>query len=478
MNTKGIMSYFYAAKRVLVTVIIIALSSTAAVAASAAAPVIKMPVITKPVIKMPAINTPVIKIPATNKPVIKMPAIKIPAIEKPVIKKPATKKPATKKPATKKPAKKKPATKKPAKKKPATKKPATKKPATKKPATKKPATKKIERSFEHAQSPKSFETEIGLNGLNPNVVDPNSEESSELTIKEIAMNMNPDSNTGRPKAATVNPVDHDAQNVPIGNEILDLRDQYDLSAEDLIANDLILDEMNIDELLNDIEGHEQLINEIIQGGTHNGDQDTTENNGGGGDDDANDGDNDYSNNGNTNPGSEANWTLDEFKDWYYEGDIPPAGGDETPGGDDTPDSETSDNEDEDGSGDGIMSTGNEDGSPPWVNHLDDITGQEDIIPEVSTIEIPLDEFTNYLQKSGQTINRSPEFLTKDGVINHDHTSVTMNSAFADNGEFIIEAIPSVRETTRAEGLSIIPHIQAKNFSELIPTITIDTIQDI
>ncbi len=142
MNTKGIMSYFYAAKRVLVTVIIIALSSTAAVAASAAAPVIKMPVITKPVIKMPAINTPVIKIPATNKPVIKMPAIKIPAIEKPVIKKPATKKPATKKPATKKPATKKPAIKKPAIKMQAINKPVIKMPAINKPVIKMPVIEK------------------------------------------------------------------------------------------------------------------------------------------------------------------------------------------------------------------------------------------------------------------------------------------------------------------------------------------------
>ena len=124
---------------------------------------------------------------------------------------------------------------------------------------------------------------------------------------------------------------------------------------------------------------------------------------------------------------------------------------------------------------------NEDDLPPWVHHFDDITGQEDVIPEVSTIEIPLHESNNHLQKSGQAINPSQEFLAKDGVINHDHTSVTMKSAFADNGEFIIEAIPSVGETYRAEGLfpcPTIPHIQAKNFSELIPTIAMTTIQDI
>ena len=352
-----------------------------------------------------------------------------------------------------------------------------------------------EGSFEHDQIPHSLETEKGLNRLKPKAVDPNSLDR----LNPKAVEPNPDSNTVSSKFPTLKPFGHDAKNGPMGSEVLDPRDQDGLSTEVLIPNDLILDEMNIDELLNDIEGHEQLIIEIIQGGTHNGDQDTTENNGGGGDDDANDGNNDYSNNGNTNPGSEANWTLEEFKTWYYEGDIPPAGGDETPGGDDNPDddnethpelrnddtaladSETSDNEDEDGSGDGIMSTGNEDGSPPWVNHLDDITGQEDVMPEVSTIEIPLYESTNHLQKSGQTINQSPEFLAKDGVINHDHTSVTMKSAFADNGEFIIEAIPSVGATYRAEGLfpcPTIPHIQAKSFSELMPTIAMTTIQDI
>ena len=129
---------------------------------------------------------------------------------------------------------------------------------------------------------------------------------------------------------------------------------------------------------------------------------------------------------------------------------------------------------DDGDGGGL-------GDPSWANPLDNITGQEDVIPEVSTIEIPLYESTNHLQKSGQTINQNPEFLAKDGVINHDHTPVTMKSAFADNGEFIIEAIPSVGETYRAEGLfpcPTIPHIQAKNFSELIPTIAMTTIQDI
>ena len=336
---------------------------------------------------------------------------------------------------------------------------------------------------------------MGLHRLNPKAVDPNSLDR----LNPKAVEPNPFGNADRPELQTLSQFGHNASNGPIEDEILDLRDQYGLSAECLIANDLILDEMNIDQLLNDIEAREQLINEIMQSGTHNRNEDPTENNGGG---DANDGNNDYSNNGNTNPGSEANWTLDEFKQWYYEGNIPPAGSDETPGGNENPDgdenpdddnethpelrnddtaladSETSDDGDEDGSGDGIMSTGNEDSSPPWVNHLDDLTGQEDIIPEVSTIEITLDEFTNYLQKSGQTINRSPGFLTKDGVINHDHTSLTMNSAFADNGEFTIQAIPSVGETTRAEGLSIIPHIQAKDFSELMPTITTDTIPDI
>ena len=104
----------------------------------------------------------------------------------------------------------------------------------------------------------------------------------------------------------VSPFGHNAPNRPIEDEILDLRDQYGLSTEGLIANDLILDEMNIDQLLNDIEAREQLINEIMQSGTHNGNEGPTENNGGG-DDDANNGNNDYSNNGNTNPGSEANW---------------------------------------------------------------------------------------------------------------------------------------------------------------------------
>ncbi|KZR67447.1 hypothetical protein [Prochlorococcus sp. MIT 1303] len=345
-----------------------------------------------------------------------------------------------------------------------------------------------EGSFEHDQIPQSLET--GLNTLNPKAVDPNSLDR----LNPKAVEPNPDYNTVSSKFPTLKPFGHDAQNGPIGNEVLDPRDQDGLSPEVLIPNDLILDEMNIDELLNDIEGNEQLINEIIQGGTHNEDQDTTENNGGGGDDDWG-GDDDYSNNGNTNPGSEANWTPEEGEDFWNEGGegfgphpnhIPTE--DNGAGGDDDGDEEDEGGEGgegveggEGGEGGGIMSTGNEAGSPPWGNHLDDITGQEDVMPEVSTMEIPLYDFTNHLQKSGQTINRSPEFLTKDGVINHDYTSVTIKSAFADNGEFIIEAIPSVGETYRAKGLfpcPTIPHIQAKNFSELIPTIAMTTIQDI
>ena len=200
MNTKGIMSYFYAAKRVLVTVIIIALSSTAAVAASAAAPVIKMPVITKPVIKMPAINTPVIKIPATNKPVIKMPAIKIPAIEKPVIKKPATKKPATKKPATKKPATKKPAKKKPATKKPAIKKPAIKMQAINKPVIKMPAINKPVIKMPVIEKPVkvgNVQIEQPLESIDPQISNEYLSGQSALDILGIGESMNPGGSGGQ-----------------------------------------------------------------------------------------------------------------------------------------------------------------------------------------------------------------------------------------------------------------------------------------
>ncbi|KZR69595.1 hypothetical protein PMIT1313_01283 [Prochlorococcus marinus str. MIT 1313] len=169
--------------------------------------------------------------------------------------------------------------------------------------------------------------------------------------------------------------------------------------------------------------------------------------------------------------------IEEGDDGAEDGDDKP----ETTSGKDDKDEGDKDEEGDNGAEGDIMVTGNEDDLPPWVHHFDDITGQEDFIPEVSTIEIPLHESTNHLKKSGQTINQSPELLAKDGVSNHDHNPVTMKSAFTDNGEFIIEAIPSAGETYRAEGLfpcPTIPHIQAKNFSELIPTISMTTIQDI
>lgn len=327
----------------------------------------------------------------------------------------------------------------------------------------------IERSFEHDQIPQSLETEKGLNRLNPKAVDP----SSLDRFNPKAVELDQEDNTSMPELPTFSPtLGHNIPNNPIEDEILEPVEQLGLNPEDLNANDLLdqNDFSNVDNFLDQMENLVDVMQEITSGGTHNGNQDH-------------------------DAADEANWSKDDVEDMLNHPDSPKpnfdptedngAGGDDDANGGNNhyPDENGSqgggdENPGEDGSGDGIMSTGNEDGSPPWVNHLDDITGQEDVIPEVSNIEIPLYEFTNHLQKSSRTINRSQEFLTKDGVINHDHTSVTMNSAFADNGEFIIEAIPSVGETYRAEGLSIIPHIQAKNFSELIPTITIDTIQDI
>ncbi|KZR62944.1 hypothetical protein [Prochlorococcus sp. MIT 1306] len=417
----------------------------------------------------------------------------------------------------------------------------------------------VEGSFEIDQSQKNYETITGLDRFNPKAVDPNSLDR----FNPKAVELDQEDNTSMPELPTFSPtLGFDIPNNPIEDEVLEPFEQLGLNLEDLNANDLIdpNDFINLDDLLGQIDNLEDLMQEIMDGGTYHqqaptgappsGQQAPTGGvnaaeelgslydasvklNGLNDDKDGGDGegslfsdlwdwlvgppddpgpDDEYLADINDQPEAEDNYeytsnsegtesdsdTLEEPSDegWVPDFDFDTLEeesseeGDNGAEDDDGKTTKESDNDEgsENGAEGDIMASPdlppqtNDDGdgggaqNPSWANPLDDITGQEDVMPEVSTIEIPLYESTNHLQKSDQTINRSPEFLTKDGVINHDHTSVTMNSAFADNGEFM-----NFGETYRAEGLfpcPTIPHIQAKNFSELIPTIAMTTIQDI
>ncbi|WP_041374729.1 hypothetical protein [Prochlorococcus marinus] len=130
----------------------------------------------------------------------------------------------------------------------------------------------IERSFEHAQSPKSFETEIGLNRLNPEVMDPNSEENSEPTIKESAIGLNHESNTDRPKLPTMTPLGHNAPNGPIEDDNTEPVDHLGFDLESLNVNHLIdpSNFINMDEFLGDIQDIQDMAKEIVAGGTQSG----------------------------------------------------------------------------------------------------------------------------------------------------------------------------------------------------------------
>ena len=130
----------------------------------------------------------------------------------------------------------------------------------------------IERSFEHAQSPKSFETEIGLNRLNPKVMDPNSEENSEPTIKESAIGLNHESNTDRPKLPTMTPLGHNAPNGPIEDDNTEPVDHLGFDLESLNVNHLIdpSNFINMDEFLGDIQDIQDMAKEIVAGGTQSG----------------------------------------------------------------------------------------------------------------------------------------------------------------------------------------------------------------
>ena len=130
----------------------------------------------------------------------------------------------------------------------------------------------IERSFEHAQSPKSFETEIGLNRLNPEVIDPNSKENSEPTIKESALGLNHESNTDRSKLPTMTPLGHNAPNGPIEDDNTEPVDHLGFNLESLNVNHLIdpSNFINMDEFLGDIQDIQDMAKEIVAGGTQSG----------------------------------------------------------------------------------------------------------------------------------------------------------------------------------------------------------------
>ena len=229
----------------------------------------------------------------------------------------------------------------------------------------------IERSFEHDQIPQSLETEKGLNRLNPKAVDP----SSLDRFNPKAVELDKEDNTSMPELPIVSPtLGFDIPENPIEDEILKSGEQLGPNPEDLNANDLIdpNDFSNLDDLLDGLENLDDLIEDVVASGTHNGKVDVAknlamlmDNNHPLGINSLN-----FPENGNTDGENEDDQSEDDQSGAWDnpDGDWWPNWADFDNDDDGTWDWNDSDPNDPSKS---IMAGDNESSLPPWIFHLDD-----------------------------------------------------------------------------------------------------------